>query len=299
MKLSIVIVSYNTKDLLAECIDSIKKTTKTQHEVIIVDNASDDGTANEIDKQKAKITNLKLIQNKTNEGFSKANNRGVEKALGEYILFLNPDMVMRKGSIDGMVEYMQKNPEVGASTCFVELPSGQLDDAAHRGFPTPGRALAHFTGMAKLFPRSEIFAGYSLGYKDLTTTHEIDALAGAFMLVPRKAGEEVGWWDEDYFWYGEDLDFCYKLKERGWKVMFVPTFKVLHYKGASGGIKKSTQKMTTATRETKKKSQEARFNAMRIFYDKHYKNKYPKAVTSLVMGGITLKEFITKKVNGL
>ena len=296
IKLSIVIVSYNTKDLLVDCLESIANTVKkTSYEVIVVDNASTDNTVKEISKSDLKIQHLEIIQNHRNEGFSVANNKGIKIAKGQYILFLNPDMVMYDNSIDYMVEYMEDNPKVGASTCFLELTDGTLDDAAHRGFPTPWNALTHFSGLSKIFKSSQIFSGYSQAHKDLKKTHEIDALAGAFMLVPRKAGDEVGWWDEDYFWYGEDIDLCYKLKQAGWKIMFVPQVKVLHYKGASGGIKKTSQNVTSATSDTRSKAQQARFDAMRIFYNKHYKEKYPEIVTKTVFLGINLKYHLTKK----
>ncbi|HYM65402.1 MAG TPA: glycosyltransferase family 2 protein, partial [Candidatus Sulfotelmatobacter sp.] len=135
--------------------------------------------------------------------------------------------------------------------------------------------------------------GYNLGYMDLSKTHVIDALAGAFMIVRRKAGEEVGWWDEDYFFYGEDLDFCFMLKQKGWKVYYVPEVSILHYKGVSGGIKKDSQKITTASKETKKFATKWRFAAMRIFYKKHYEQKYPWIVTRLVYLGIYLKKTLS------
>src|SRR3989344_3501317 len=217
---SIVIVSYNTKDILLECVSSVIKTTKDiSYELIIVDNNSSDGTVEEISKLKSQNSNLssklKTIYNQQNLGFSKANNIGVKKAAGRYVLFLNSDTVVRNDTIKTMAEFMDANTDVGAATCKVELPNGEIDDASHRGFPTPWNAFCHFSGLSKLFPRSKAFGGYNLGWMDLSVPHEIDALAGAFMIVCKEAGDEVGWWDEDFFWYGEDLDFCYRLKEKG------------------------------------------------------------------------------------
>lgn len=292
--LSIVIISFNTKDLTIDCIRSIEKTVrKSSYEIIIVDNDSHDDSVDAISK--LNFSHLKLIKNKINYGFSKANNIGVKKSSGRYVLFLNSDTVVHEGTLDGMVDFMDQNSQAGASTCFLRMPNGKLDDAAHRGFPTPWRALAHFTGLSKIFKSSKLFAGYSLGYMDLSKTHEIEALAGAFMLVRREAGEEVGWWDEDFFFYGEDLDFCYKLKEKGWKIYFVPEFEILHYKGVSGGLKKDSKKMSPATREIKLRAHKARFDAMRIFYDKHYKEKYPSFIRNLVLSGIEVKRFIASK----
>jgi GT2 family glycosyltransferase len=189
-----------------------------------------------------------------------------------------------------MVEFMDKDKDAGAATCKVMMPNGKIDDASHRGFPTPWNAFTHFSGIAKVLGKTKLFGGYSLGYLDFSKVHEIDSLAGAFMIVGKHAGEEVGWWDEDYFFYGEDIDFCYMLKQKNWKIYYVPQFSVLHYKGVSGGFKKVSRDITTASPETRRRSMQARFNAMRIFYKKYYEKKYPWFITRLVYLGISLKK---------
>jgi len=287
MKLSIIIVSYNTKEVIKECLDSIFSFKDSlSPEIIVVDNASWDGSAEFIKKE---FPSVLLIPNKENKGYSKANNQGVKKSKGDYILFLNPDTKLRPQTLKTMVAFMDDHSEAGAATCKVQLENGTLDDASHRGFPTPWNSFCHFSGISKVFGKTKLFGGYNQGWKDTNSTHEIDALAGAFMMVRRSAGEEVGWWDEDFFFYGEDLDFCYNLKEKGWKIYFVADCSILHYKGVSGGIKKSSANITKASEETKKKVKAERFRAMRLFYEKHYKNKYPKLVTDLVLLGIGLK----------
>lgn len=292
--LSIIIVSYNTKDLLKECVESIYKTVgDLSFEIIIVDNASGDGTKEEITNPKSQIPNLIYIQNKKNLGFSTANNIGVKKASGRYVLFLNPDIVVYENTLQGMVKFMDGQAQAGAATCKLIMPNGKIDDATHRGFPTPWNSFAHFLGLAKFLGKTKLFGGYNLGFMNLSVTHEIDALAGAFMIVRREAGEQVKWWDEDYFFYGEDLDFCFMLKQKGWKIYYVPGFSVLHYKGVSGGLKKVSKEITTASKETKVRATKARFNAMRIFYKKHYADRYPWIITKLVYLGISLKQFTT------
>jgi GT2 family glycosyltransferase len=289
--LSIVIVSYNTKDFLIKCIESIEETAKDlAYEIIVVDNASTDGSQELV---KEKFKDVVLIANKENLGFSKANNIGIKKTSGRLVLFLNADTLIYPLTLKQMIDFMDSHKDAGATTCKVEMPNGRIDDASHRGFPTPWNSFCHFTGISKLFPRSKTFGGYNLSYLDLSKTHEIDALAGAFMLVRREAGKKVSWWDEDYFFYGEDLDFCFMLKQNGWKVYYVPEVSILHYKGVSGGIKKISKEVTTANRETRKKAQTERFKAMRIFYRKHYENKYPFIVTKLVYLGISLKQLIS------
>jgi len=297
--LSVVIVAYKSKDTIIECIESVYKTVKKHSfEIIISDNSPDDETENIVMVNKDKYPDLVFIKNHENLGFSRANNIGVKKTVGEYLLFLNPDMKVYRETLDGMIDFMEKHKDAGASTCFVELPNGKLDDSSHRGFPTPWRALSFFVGLPKIFPKSRILAGYNMTYLDLGKTHEIDSLAGSFMLVPREIGEKLGWWDEDFFFYGEDLDFCYRIKKLGYKVYFVPEFRALHYKGVSSGIKSVSKEMTKASRETRIWATEWRFKAMRIFYDKHYKDKYPGFFRELVLKGIDLKKFLAMRKVG-
>jgi len=289
---SVVIVNYNTKEFLKKCVVSIVENAgDISREIIVVDNASSDGSAAEISDLKSKISNLKIISNKKNVGFSRANNQGIEASQkSRYVLFLNPDTIIQDNAIEKMINFMDTHKDAGASTCKLIMLNGKIDDATHRGFPTPWNSFSHFSGLEKLFPKSKLFAGYSLGWRDFDSIHQIDVLAGAFMLVRRKAGDEVNWWDEDYFFYGEDIDFCYMLHEKGWKIYYVPNFSIIHYKGVSGGIKAVSKKITTASNETKKRVNKCRFDAMRIFYKKHYKNKYPWIINFLVNIGISVRE---------
>lgn len=290
--ISIIIVSYNTKDFLEKCLQSvyIHKPEHFSFEIIVVDNASSDGTSEAISNEKINYT---FIQNKTNVGFSKANNIGIKKATGRYILFLNSDTEVRENTLETMICFMDKHKDAGAATCKVVMPNGKLDDASHRGFPTPWNAFCYFSGLAKLFPKSMVFNGYNFAWKDLHKMHTIDAVAGAFMMVRREAGEQVGWWDEDYFFYGEDLDFCYMLQQKGWKIYYVPTIDILHYKGVSGGIKGVSKGITTASKETRKRATVARFNAMKIFYRKHYVQIYPSIISWVVLCAIDVKLWVT------
>lgn len=288
--LSIVILNYNLKDFVKRCIESIKKNyadeiRNKKFEVLVVDNASTDGSKDFFPK----IKDITYIYNNQNLGFSKGNNVAIDKTKGRYVLFLNPDTIVYKDTLSKMIEFMDEQRQVGAATCKVLMGNGQIDDAVHRGFPTPWNSFMFFTGLSKLFSKSKIFNGYHMGWLDMNTTHEIDALAGAFMMVRRKAGEEVGWWDEDYFFYGEDLEFCFRLKEKNWKIYYIADVSIFHYKGASGGIRKESKEITTANRETKIRVTNWRYKAMKIFYDKHYKGKYPFFVEWLVKSAVDLK----------
>jgi GT2 family glycosyltransferase len=295
LDLSIIIVNYNTKEFLKKCISSLLYcvSKNVSYEIIVVDNASSDESPTEILNLKSQIPNLRIILNRKNVGFSKANNQGVKISKeSKYVLFLNSDTIMQNQTIEEMINFMDTHKDAGASTCKLIMPNGKIDDATHRGFPTPWNSFSHFLGLEKMFPTSKLFAGYSLGWMNLERTHMIDVLAGAFMLVRRVAGEQAKWWDEDYFFYGEDIDFCYMLKEKGWKIYYVPTVSIMHYKGVSGGIKNISKEITTANEETKNRVTKWRFNAMRIFYKKHYKQKYPWIVNLLVNIGISIRENI-------
>jgi hypothetical protein len=286
---SVIIVTFNSEDTIEDCIKAVEVTVKKHSfEIIISDNSENSETGKIVSKILDK--NTVYIHNKENLGFSKGNNVAVKKANGKYILFLNPDTVVYEKTIDGMLDFMKSHSDCGASTCFVELPNGKLDDSSHRGFPTPWKAFSYFSGLSKMFQNSRMFGGYNLSYLDVKKTHEIDSLAGSFMLVPFTVGEDLGWWDEDYFFYGEDIDFCYRIKKAGYGIYFVPEFKCLHMKGISSGIKKVSKDITKATIETKKWATRHRFSAMEIFYNKHYKKKYPRVLTGMVLLGIKLKK---------
>ena len=288
--LSIIILNYNTKEYLKDCLLSIQKsdTDGFVYETIVVDNNSTDGSVEAILGYK----DIKILRNKKNLGFAAGNNVGVKKSTGRYVLFLNPDTVLEKNTLKEMVKFMDNQRRAGVATCKLVLPSGKLDESCHRGFPTPWNALSHFSGLEKIFPRSKLFSGYLLGYLDKARTHQIDSACGAFMMVRRSAGETIGWWDESYFWYGEDLDFSYRIKEKGWQIFFVPSQKILHYKGAASGIKKHTQNISTANEQTKIRSIKSSTQVMRIFYQKHYLNKNPRLITWIVLRGIDLIEKI-------
>lgn len=295
--LSIIILTYNTKDITAAAVLSIEENYKDevssgQYEVIVADNRSTDGTLEFFQQyqKKTKIKDFHIVDNGGNLGFSKGNNKGVPYATGKYILFLNPDTIVYKDTLNYMIDFLDSHRQVGAASCKLTNKDGQIDFNCHRGFPTPWNAFCYFSGLQRLFPKSKIFAGYTKGWEDLDTTHEVDAVEGAFMIIPRSVGEKVGWWDEDYFFYGEDLQFCYDIKKLGYKIYYIGEKSIMHIGGVSSGIKKKSEGITTANVETKKRLQKARFSAMRIFYRKNYRNKYPFLVYFLIDKAIAFLE---------
>lgn len=304
VNLSIIILNYNTKQLTIDSIESIEKNYPKEvaegiFEIIVCDNASTDGSVEGLRefKKNSKVKTLHVVENGGNIGFSAGNNKGVPLAKGKYVLFLNPDTIIYPKTLTYMVDFMDKHPEVGASSCKLINKDGEVDFNCHRGFPTPWNALGYFSGLQKKFPKSRVFAGYTQGWKDLSTNHEVDAIEGAFMLIPRSVGEKVGWWDEDYFFYGEDLQFCYDIKKLGLAIYYLGEVEIMHIGGAISGIKEKTKHLTTANVEAKKKIQRARFEAMRIFYRKNYKNVYPEFLQWMIFKGIAIKE--KKVLSGL
>ena len=281
VNLSIVILNYNVRDLLLKCLESIFKSKKPtdKWQIIVVDNASSDGSVEKVEEIYG--NRVEIIRNSKNLGFSAGNNVGVKKVKAPVVLFLNPDTVVVDGVIQKSLEYLLGNPDIGALTCRVELPNGKLDYSCHRGFPTPWNSFAYFSGLSKLFPHSPLFAGYTATHLDTRTTHEIDCLTGAFLMVRKIAGDQIHWWDSDYFWNGEDIEFCYQLKQKGWKIFYYPEVRIIHYKGASAKKEKSVTVSHGAS-------------AMRIFYKKHFYNKYPPIIRDLILGGIKILEHYRK-----
>ena len=283
--LSIVIVSFNSKEVLKQCLSSLmenypKEFSDRRYEIIVVDNASVDGSAQMI---KGEFPHVELIETKENLGFAKGNNLGINKAQGHLVLFLNPDTIVPPDTLSTMINYINSDLSIGVATCKIELSNNRgIDLDCHRGFPTPWASFCYFLGLEKLFPKSRIFGQYHETWKDLSNIHEIDSAVGAFMLVRRGVGEKINWWDEDFFFYGEDLDFCFRVREMGFKVMYNPTVKIYHYKGISSGIQKDSLSQSVATKESRKKALNASVDAMKIFYKKHYQEKYPKIINWLV-----------------
>ena len=270
-ELSIIIVNYNTKDITRACLDSIRKYSEgAAWEVIVVDNGSTDGSREMLKK----FSDLTLILNKKNLGFAKANNKGIKIAKGKYILLLNSDTEIREDSIQTMLRFMDGHPQAGAATCRLDLISGSMDPACHRGFPTPWAAFTYMTGLEKIFPASHIFGQYHMGYKNLTIPHQVDCISGAFFLVRREALDQVGLLDEDYFMYAEDIDWAYRLKEHGWEVWFNPEAAVLHKKKQSG--------RAHAVRSHQVESEKYFHTNNWLFYKKHYEKKYGPLISFFI-----------------
>ena len=291
MDLSIVIASHNTRQLLDDCLRSIAAAEAPEGglEVIVVDNASSDGSPGMVAD---KYSHVKLLASLMNDGYSAANNKGAAQAKGEYVLFLNSDTLLAQNALIGPLNYMRNQPCIGALTVRLVYPNGERDPDNHRGFPTPWNAFCHFSGLSKLMSGSPRFNGYFMSYADFSETHEVPVIAGSYMMMPRSLHEDLGGWDETYFFYGEDIDYCYRIHQAGYQVVYYPHVEVLHYKGASSGLRKESADLAQPLKETRIKVARESVRAMEVFYEKFYRDKYPGIVTALVLAGIRLRGWL-------
>ncbi len=279
-RLAVVILNYNRADLLADCLASIAAApTRCEVSVWVVDNASTDGSAQMVRERFAWVH---LIESPVNGGFAAGNNLALRQILAlpdppTYILLLNNDTVVPPGALDGLVDYLDQHPTVGAVGPKLLLPDGSLDLACRRSFPTPAVAFYRLFGLSRLFPRSRRFAAYNLTYLDPEVETEVDSVVGACMMVRTAVVREVGLLDEAFFMYGEDLDWAYRIKQYGWKIVYYPAVTVYHYKRAA-----SSRRPIPSIR--------AFYDAMRLFHRKHYAATTPALLNGLIELGITVKE---------
>lgn len=285
--LGIVIVNYNTCDLLRTCLRSVYASQGDfTFQVCVVDNASPDGSAEMV---AAEFPQARLIANAENVGYPSANNQGL-KAFGfaetpnpqsqppKFALLLNADTELPPDALAGMLHFMAVHPEAGVAGPRLVLPDGSLDLACRRSFPTPKVSFYRMVGLSRLFPRSRRFGRYNVTYLDSNQIAEVDSVVGAFMLVRAEAILQAGLMDGQFFMYGEDLDWAFRIKAAGWKVYYNPAVTVLHVKRA-------------ASRHSSRAHVEF-YRAMDIFYRKHYAAQTPRLVHVLVVSAVALRRRI-------
>lgn len=288
VKLSVITISYNTKKITIKTINNLINSLsqfKFLWEIIIVDNGSNDGSVDFLVDLKKKNKSIKLIKNKKNLGYSKANNQAIKYSRGQYLLFLNSDVLVKKVNFLKIFSFLDKNEKVGGLTVKVLLENGKIDWASHRGFPTLWNSFCYFFKLENFLGRipliNYLFGGYHLTFKNLDKIHEIDSASGAFFLVRKKIIDKIGGFDESFFMYGEDLDLSYRIKKEGYKIIYYPKYEVIHLKYMSG-LKKNDERI-------KKETKRHFFNAMKIFYQKYYQKKYPQFLNKLVYFFIDFK----------
>lgn len=267
---SALVVSYNVRALLLDALRAFYSSRGTAVEAVVVDNASNDGSSGAVE---ADYPQAKVIRLHQNLGFGRANNAGLDACTGEFILLLNPDVVVDEDCVQNLAEFLATTPAAGAVGPRLQRPDGRPDLAARRGFPSPISALYRFVGLSRLFPRSSRFNRYNLGAIPLNAVHEIDSGTAACLMLRRAAIDQVGFFDPDYFMFGEDLDLCYRLRKAGWKIFYSPAAFAVHHKGSS-------------TRQATGRMLYEFHRAMWIFHRKHYAANTPAAGNALVWLGI-------------
>ncbi len=258
MDLSVIIVNYNVKHFLEQCLNSVAIAMKGQAvEVFVVDNISIDGS---VEMVREKFPWVHLIANKENVGFSRANNQAIRIANGKYVLLLNPDTVVEEDTFSKTIEFMNNHPDCGGLGVKMIDGKGAFLPESKRGLPTPSVAFYKISGLARLFPKSKKFGRYHLGYLPMEETHKIEILSGAFMMMRKETLDKVGLLDEAFFMYGEDIDLSYRIILGGYENYYYPETSIIHYKGES--TKKSSINYVFVF-----------YNAMIIFAKKHFSEK--------------------------
>lgn len=278
MDLSIIIVNYNTFDLTKNTLLSILKYNYPfTVEIIVLDNNSTDNSLQNL-KNYFEETPIKFLKANENRGFASGNNIAIKKASGRYILLLNSDTEVKEKTLENIYKYMEENSSVGATGCKVLLENGELDKACKRSFPNPKNSFQ------RLFHIKTKNNDYNLDHLDDNGIYEIDCLTGAFMLIRREALNDSGLLDETFFMYGEDIDLCYRIKEKGWKIVYYGKSEIVHYKG--GSSKRRNFKLVYEF-----------YRAMYIYYRKHQWNNNSIFLNLAVVLGISLLCFLKLFLN--
>lgn len=237
MDLAVVIVNWNTCDLLRDCLRSVYASLdELDVEVLVVDNASSDGSAAMVENE---FPGVRLITNHDNRGFAAANNQAMKLSSGRYVLLLNPDTIVAPDTLNRMIRYADENPDAAVIGCQVYETEHCIQQTCFR-YPDPVNTLLIETGLSRLFSGSRLFGRSWMGDWDRRTEREVDVVSGMFMLVRCEAIEQVGFMDEDYFIYAEEADWCHRFRRAGWRCVFTPAARIIHRDG--GG--KSTEQMS-------------------------------------------------------
>jgi len=271
---SVIIVNYNVRDFILHALQSIKKALKNlDHEIIVVDNASVDGSPEFI---KSQFPDVILIENEKNVGFAAANNIALKQAKGEYLVLINPDTLVQEDTFTSLMNFMKTHPDAGAATCKILNPDGSFSLDSRHSIPSPSTAIWKILGLSKIFPKNKIFGQYNLTYLDPDDTYPVDAISGSFMFIRREAFLDTGLLDEDFFMYCEDIDYCHRLNNTGWKIYYVPESNIIHYKGES----------------TKKDNIDYVINfnkSLYLYFKKHFQSKYLGVFKWFILAGVSLR----------
>ncbi len=274
MKLSVIIVNYNVKYFLEQCLRSVKIASEgIDTEVWVVDNNSVDGS---VQMLKDKFPEVHLIANQDNCGFATANNQAIKQCTGDYILLLNPDTLVQRNTFSKCLEFFEQHSDCGGLSVKMINGEGEFLKESKRGFPSPATSFYKISGLTRLFPHSKKVAAYYLGNLDENAVNQVDILPGAFLMFSREAMQKAGLLDESYFMYGEDIDFSWRIKLAGFNNYYLPSTRILHYKGES--TKKSSMNYVYTF-----------YNAMTIFARKYFDKGFGRLYRTLIQCAIWLR----------
>jgi GT2 family glycosyltransferase len=280
MKLSVIIVNYNVKYFLEQCLCSVQKAITDpgiEAEVIVIDNHSHD---NSLGYLMPFFPCVKFVANTENVGFTKACNQGYKLSSGKYVLFLNPDTILPEDCFSKCLAFFETHNDAGAVGVKMLDGRGRFLKESKRAFPSPVTSLFKLFGFSKLFQKSKVFSKYHLGYLDENKNHEVDVLAGAFMMVRRELLQQLKGFDETFFMYGEDVDLSYRIQKMGYKNYYLAETTILHFKGESS--KKGSLNYVRTF-----------YSAMSIFVRKHYGGSRASLFISLIHLAIWLRAMMT------
>lgn len=270
---SVIIVNFNAGWLLTEAVRAVLKTA-IPLEVIVVDNGSQDNSFACLRRAVRGDGRVQLIENGRNMGFAWANNIALKRVRGDYVLLLNPDCIVRPNTLPGLLEVIANYPYAGMAGCLIRNPDGTEQAGCRRTVPTPWRTFVRIFHLNKVFPRHPRFRSFLLLNQPLPRKPvEVEAISGAFMLLRREAVEQVGWLDENYFLHCEDLDWCMRFRQAGWKIVFVPGIDVVHYKGV-------------CSKDRPIQVLWYKHKGMIRFYQKFFRHQYPWPFMVLVLGSV-------------
>ena len=254
MKLSVIIVNYKVKHYLEQCLRSVAEASRgIAVEVIVVDNASGDGS---VEYLRERFPDVTIIASEENLGFARANNLAIRNSHGQYVLLLNPDTIVAEETFRDFIGFMDSTPDAGGCGAYMLHTDGSFAPESRRGLPTPFVAFCKMSGLASLLPKSRTFGRYYMRYLNENEVNRIEIMSGAFMFLRRDALDKAGLLDEDFFMYGEDIDLSYRILKAGYNNYFLPS-RILHYKGEST-VKSSYRYVHTF------------YRAMELFFNKHY-----------------------------
>jgi GT2 family glycosyltransferase len=290
---SVVVVNYRRPDLLSDALRALQASSLRPAEIVVVEVEATEPPDLPAEAQGPDVP-VRVLTLADNPGYAAACNRGAALTRGDWLLFLNADVMVAPASLEAVLQEAAADPSVGIATCRLMRPDGTLDHACHRGIPTVLDSLLYKSRLDRLAPGSRRLGHYRLSWLDPMTVHDIEACTGAFLLIRREAYEAVGGWDERYWFYAEDLDLCLRVTQAGWRVRYVGTATATHVKGSSSNLRRSARELTEDQRATRQRVREAAVDSHERFYREHLADDTPGLLRPLVRAMFAGQRFLVR-----